>query len=352
MNKFLIKYFGILRVILAILIGLAITIGLIFLFSEQPLYSIKMLFAGPFLSKSRTGSLFESASVILFCGLASAIPLQAGLFNVGAEGALYFGAVVGTAFAVSTKMPSWIHVPLVLLTAAVAGALCGFISGWLKAKWNTSELVTSLMMNYVGYYVGMYLINYYFRDKAAGYFTSYKLPQTAWLKQFIPGTRIHYGVVLSFIFAILCYVLIYKTRLGYEIRALGSNREFAKYGGIDIKKTTILVAVLGAAIAGIGGSCEVMGIYRRFNWNQQPGYGWDGITVTIIARNNPLLIIPASLFLAYLRVGGGILNVKSDIPTEMVSIIQAIIILLIAAEALFSEWKNKMTVSSVLEKEG
>ena len=182
-----------------------------------------------------------------------------------------------------------------------------------------------------------------------GYFVSYELPKTTWLTQFVPGTRINTGVILAVLFVVACYLLIYKTKLGYEMRAVGINKEFAKYGGINIKKVTILAAVLGAAIAGIGGMTQVMGIYRKFNWNAETGYGWDGIAVAIIARNNPLLIVPASIFLAYLRVGGGMLNLNSDVPTEMISIIQAVIILLITAESFLSSWKTKLTVSNALE---
>lgn len=349
MKKYLTKNFGIVRVLFAILIGILIAVALICIVSETPLDSIKMFFVGPFRSKVRMGNLVDLATVILFCGLASAIPFQAGLFCLGAEGGLYFGAALGTAFAVSTNLPAVLHIPCVLIIAVASGALCGFISGYLKAKWNASELVTSLMMNYACYYIGMYLINYYFRDGEAGYFVSYELPKTTWLTQFVPGTRINTGVILAVLFVVACYLLIYKTKLGYEMRAVGINKEFAKYGGINIKKVTILAAVLGAAIAGIGGMTQVMGIYRKFNWNAETGYGWDGIAVAIIARNNPLLIVPASIFLAYLRVGGGMLNLNSDVPTEMISIIQAVIILLITAESFLSSWKTKLTVSNALE---
>jgi simple sugar transport system permease protein len=147
------------------------------------------LFLGPLLSKSRFGNFIETASPIIFCGLAIAIPFQAGQFNIGAEGALFIGAAVGTAFGVSTNMPSFLHIPLVLLVAGLTGAFWGSIPGFLKAKWNTSELVISLMLNYVAYFIGLYLINFHFRDKAAGYLVSYKLPETAWLVQFVPGIR-------------------------------------------------------------------------------------------------------------------------------------------------------------------
>ncbi len=349
MEKFLLKYFNLLRVLIAILIGISISVFIILMMSSEPGNSLKTIFLGPFLSRSRFGNLLETTAPILFCGLAVAIPFQAGLFNVGAEGAFYLGAVMGTAVAVSTNMPAILHIPLILLTAGITGAAWGFIPGYLKSKWNVNELVVTLMLNFVALYMGLYLINYHFRDKAAGFLTSYKFPETAWLVQFIPGTRIHAGVFLALIFAVLVYIFLYRTTLGYEIRTSGLNFEFARYGGINVKKVIILSQVIGGFIAGIGGICEIMGIYRRFSWQASPGYGWDGVVVAIIGRNNPLLIIPASLFLAYLRIGGGLVKVMSDIPTEMISVIQAIIILLITANAFLSGWKNRITVKEAKE---
>ena len=221
----------------------------------------------------------------------------------------------------------------------------------LSAKLKASELVSSLMMNYVAYFLGLYLINYHFRDKGAGFLVSRRLPETAWFGQFVDGTRIHWGILLSLLFAFAAYFFLYHTTLGYEIRTTGFNQKFAKYGGIDIIKVIILSQVIAGFIAGVGGVTEVMGIHRRFNWQNSPGYGWDGVVVAIIGRNHPLLIIFAALFLSYLRVGGQILNLMADVPSELVSVIQAIIILLITAEAFLSRLKYKITLRQAINEE-
>jgi len=351
MEKFILKYFNLIRTIIAIAIGLIISIFVIYVISKNPGFSFKSFLLGPFLSKSRFGNLIETASPIILCGLAIAVPFQAEQFNVGAEGALFIGAAIGTAFAVSTSMPAIIHIPLVLLVAGLVGAFWGFIPGILKAKWNASELVSSLMLNYVAYFLGLYIINYHFRDKSAGYLVSYQLPKTAWLTQFVPGTRIHWGIVLAFVFAILVYFFLYHTTLGYEIRMTGFNIHFSRYGGINVFKVIVISQVIGGFIAGIAGMTEVMGIHRRFNWQMSPGYGWDGVVVAIIGRNHPISIVLASLFLAYLRVGGQVLNLLSDIPSEMVTVIEAIIILLITAEAFLEQWRYRITVKEAERKE-
>jgi ABC-type uncharacterized transport system permease subunit len=343
-EKFLLRYFTLIRVIIAIAIGIVISVFLIYLISQEPGFALKSFLLGPLLTRSRLAHLFETASPIIFCGLAIAVAFQAKQFNIGAEGSLYLGAAVGTAFAVSTNMPAFIHIPLVLLIAGLAGALWGFIPGFLKARWQASELVSSLMLNYVAYFLGLYLINYHFRDKEAGFLVSYRLPESAWLAQFIPDTRIHYGIILALVFALLVYYFLYHTTTGYEIRSTGFNERFARFGGISVFKVIILCQVILGLLAGFGGMTEVMGIHRRFLWQSSPGYGWDGIIVAIIGRNHPLLIIPASFFLSYMRVGGRVLNLMSDVPAEMVQVIQSIIILLITAEAFLSQWKYRMTV--------
>jgi ABC-type uncharacterized transport system permease subunit len=343
-EKFLLKYFTLIRVIIAIAIGIVISVFLIYLVSQEPGLSLKSFLLGPFLTRSRLAHVFESASPIIFCGLAIAVAFQAKQFNVGAEGSLYLGAVLATAFAVSTNMPAFIHIPLVLLVGGLAGAAWSFIPGILKARWNASELVSSLMLNYVAYFLGLYLINFHFRDKAAGYLVSYQLPESAWLAQFIPGTRIHYGIILAIVAAVLVYYFMYHTTTGYEIRTTGFNERFARFGGINVFKVIILCQLILGFLSGVGGTTEVMGIHRRFVWQNSPGYGWDGVIVAIIGRNHPLLIIPASFFLSYMRVGGRVLNLMSDVPAEMITVIQSIIILLITAEAFLSQWKYRITL--------
>jgi ABC-type uncharacterized transport system permease subunit len=154
----------------------------------------------------------------------------------------------------------------------------------------------------------------------------------------------HWGIVLSLVFAVLVYLFLYHSTTGYEVRMTGFNEKFARFGGIRVSRVVILSQVILGLIAGVGGMTEVMGIHHRFNWQSSPGYGWDGVVVAIIGRNHPLLIIAASFFLSYMRVGGQVLTLMSDVPAEMVTVIQSIIILLITAEAFLSRWRYSITV--------
>lgn len=351
MDKYILKYFNLIRTIIAILIGVFICFLIIFIISKDPQNGLRYFLIGPFSTIGRLGNVIEMASPIILCGLAIAIPFQAEQFNIGAEGALFISAAVTTGFGVSTSFPKIIHIPLMILVAGGVGAIWGFIPGILKAKWKASELVITLMMNYVALYLGLYIINFHFRDKKAGFLVSYQLPKSAWFDQFIKDTRIHYGVLLTVVFVILVYIFLYKTKLGYEIRMTGFNLNFAKYGGINTFKVIVLSQIISGFIAGIAGISEVMGIHRRFNWQTTPGYGWDGVVVAIIGRNHPVLIAFASLFIAYLRVSGQVLNLLTDIPSEIVTILESIIILLITAEAFLSQWKYRITVREAEKRE-
>lgn len=352
MERFVLKNFTLIRTIIAILLGITISIVLIFLISESPGYSLRQFLLGQLLSPSRLANIIENASPMIFTGVAISIVFQAKQFNIGAEGAFYVSAAVGTAFAVSTRMPTLIHIPATLAVAAITGMIYGGIPGILKAKLGASELVASIMMNYVGYYFGLYLINFHFRDLDAGFLVSLRLPETSWLPQLLPGTRIHMGIVLALLAALGGYYFLYHTTTGYEIRTTGNNKNFARFGGVNVFKIILLSQIIAGAVAGFGGMTEVMGIHRRFNWQLSPGYGWDGVIVAIIGRTHPLLIVPAALFLSYMRIGGQVLNLMSDVPSELVSVIQAVIIILITANAFLRQWKDRITIRQAAREEG
>lgn len=352
MQQFLLRNFNTVRTAMAILVGLLLCVLLIVLVSTSPAQSIRTFLIDPFGSTRRIASIFEIATPIIFTGVAIAISFQAEQFYIGAEGAFFITAAVGTAFAVSTSMPWYFHAPAIILVSAAFGGVWGLLPGYLKARFNTSEVVSALMLNFVGLYVGLYLINTHFRDRAAGFMVSYRLEESARLARFIDGTRIHWGVVMALVVALAAYYFLYHTTTGYEIRTVGKNPRFARFGGISVFKVIIIVHVLTGLISGVGGMVEVMGIHGRFNWQMSPGYGWDGVVVAIIAKNHPLYVVLASIFLAYLRVGGQQLRLMTDVPFELVLVIQSMIILLITARAFLSRWESRMAIAQAAEEEG
>lgn len=333
---------------LAIIISLLIAIFIIFAVSAQPGNAISALLLGPLQSKRLIGSIFTTAIPICFTGLAVCIMFQASMFNMCAEGSFFLGAIGAAAVATKLPLPGILGVAAPFVIGGVAGGLLCYIPAVLKAKWGASEMVSSLMLNYIALYLGLYLLNTFLRDPSFGALASDQLPQNSRLGKLIPGTSIHAGIIVVIVFIVLCYLLIYKTALGHKIRTLGQNKKFAEYTGVKVGSVIILSQVIGGAIAGIGGSVEIMGMYARFQWTSLPGYGWDGVILAILARNKPQFIPIAALFLSYLRVGASTMASNTDVPKELIVVIQSIMIMLATAGALLKGVKQKAVIKEVL----
>ena len=346
---FKVKYFEYIRTSAVIVIALAIAFLIISLVSNQPVKTIGIFLFEPLSSKGHIGNVIEMAIPLMFTGLAVSLLFRANMFNLGAEGIFYFSGVVTSVLAIHLTLDGWLHPIVAIAAGSIVGALLSAIPGILKAKWNANELVTSLMFNNILFGVGLYLLNYHLRDAKAFANVSYKSEKTALLSKMVPGTRIHTGLIIVIVLIIAAHLFLYKTKWGYELRMTGINRNFARYSGMKTAKVIILVHLIAGFIAGMGGSVEVLGMYNRFQWTSLPGYGLDGALVAMLAKNNPLSVIGAALFLAYIRIGADMMARLSDVPSEMISIIQAIIILLISAEQFLKFWKNRMLLKEAKE---
>ena len=187
--------------------------------------------------------------------------------------------------------------------------------------------------------------------REAGTFASKKYQATASLGKLISGTNFHVGYLIAIAAVILLYILVYKTKFGYEVRISGSNPEFAKYSGIRTSRVIIMTQVIAGAVAGLGGAVEQMGMYQRFNWQDSPSYAWDGVIIAILSGNNPKMVPFAAFFLAYIRVGADLMSRRSDVQNELVSIIQAVLILFVTAERFMAGWKQREEAKKALKGE-
>lgn len=336
------RKFELIRTLVSVMIAIIIAFTIILLISDQPLEALRTFVLGPISSTRYIGNIVEMAIPLMFSGLAMCVVFQASLFNLGGEGIFFMSAVVSSAVAIFIPLPAGLHQIVVISVGALVGALVAAIPGILKAKWNASELVTSLMLNNILFGIGMYILNYKMRDTSAMAVVSYKFEETALLPRIISGTRIHVGLIIALVTVVVVYLIIYKSKWGYEIRMTGLNKEFAKYSGINTFKVIVLAHILSGIIGGMGGAIETIGMHKRFEWTALPGYGFDGALIAMLARNNPLGVIGSALFLAYIRVGADLVARLSDVPAEMVSILQGVIILLISAERFLHSYKQKM----------
>lgn len=330
---------------IAVALALSVVVGaiLVFYLSAEPGDALFALLVEPLASTFNLGNVLERAVPLIFAGLSVAVSFQARQFNIGAEGAIYLGALSGTLIALSmTFLPGPVHLLLVLLAAMIGGALIGWLPGWLKARFGANEVVSTLMLNTIAIKFTSFLLADPIRDKASGYTQTVTLPGQVLLARILPPSRLHTGLFIALLCVVLTYWFLYRTTIGYEIRLVGINPHFAAYGGINQQRAIITAFVASGILAGLGGIVEVLGIHQKLIENFSPGYGFDGILVAIIARLHPLGVPFAAVFYAYLQAGAAIMERGSDIPREMVSVIQAVLILFITAEALMTSLRNRL----------
>ncbi|MGB5822938.1 MAG: ABC transporter permease [Proteocatella sp.] len=340
------KQFEIIRVLGAIAISLMAAFLLISMVSAQPAEALKQFLFGPVMSMRSFGNVIELMVPLIFAGLAICVMFQCNQFNMAAEGAFFIGGLAASYIAVNFILPNGIHPALAILAGAVAGIIVCAIPALLKVKWGANEVVSSLMLNYIMLFLGSYILQYFMLDSNAGFPASHLLEKSAKLPVMIPKTRVHSGLILAIVLVVIVYLFIYKTKWGYAIRMVGQNENFSKYSGISVGSTIIMSQVIGGALAGMGGATEVLGMYTRFSWINLPGYGFDGIIIAILSKNNPKFVPLSAFFLAYLRIGADIMARRTDVAPEVVAVVQALIILLIAAKMFLNKYKHRKIVEN------
>jgi ABC-type uncharacterized transport system permease subunit len=338
--------FELLRIGLALFIALGVVLLIIAVVSDNPFNAIKELLLGPLATTRRIGNVIEAMIPITFTGLAVTMVFKTHRFNLASESAFFLGAMVTLMVGMYSPFSALPTMILAMIAGFSVGALVGIIPALINFKFGANELVISLMLNYVVSFYVKYLLNYKVRDPDSASLQSFPMKEGVDLGNLFPGTRIHYGLIIMAVVVVIAYIILYKTKWGYALRMTGLNEKFSKYSGIKVTRVIIAAQALGIGIAGLGGSVEMLGLYNRFRWAESPGYGWDGIIVAALARNNPAGVPLAAFFLAYIRVGADILNRTTSIPAEIISLVQAIIIILIAAQAFLSKQKQRQIVKT------
>lgn len=338
----------ILRVLLAIFVGLAIGFIITVLVSEEPIEAYKAFLFGPVSKLNRFGDWIEESITLIFLGLAVVIVFKAELFSLGQEGQMVLGALVAGSIALFVPLPAYLRLPLALIAAMAVGFIWGLIPGYLKAYLNANEIVSTLMLNFIALRIYDWLLTYNIKPEDAGYTASDFFPEEGVLPSFIPKlpfleeirtlfmnqTNISIALFLVIIATFVVYYLMYHTPFGYELRMVGANIKFARYGGVNTKRTIVLAMAVSGIFAGLAGAHLASGIHRKLILNISYGLGFEGIVVAILARNNPLLVPFTGLMYGYLRAGANVMERSSDVSREMVLVIQGIIILLVTAERI------------------
>jgi ABC-type uncharacterized transport system permease subunit len=299
------------------------------------------LWEGSFGSWRAIGNTVVRSTPYIICGLAVALGFKGGLFNIGAEGQLYAGAVLTVLVATSLKLPAIIHIPLALVAGIIGGALWAAIAGFLKARTGAHEVITTIMLNYVALRLTDWLIKsktpYLLGDPAdtTGARTRFIEP-SAQLPGFQIGTttRLHLGIIIAIALAFAVWWLLYKTTIGFELRTAGANPDAARYAGISVPSTIVLTMALSGGLAGIAGAGEVLGVRGSLTADLLSGLGFDAIAVALLARSNPIGIIASGILWGGLLTGASLMQVRAGLSIDVIKIVQALIIMFVAADQI------------------
>jgi ABC-type uncharacterized transport system permease subunit len=281
---------------------------------------------------------FESlvaATPFIFAGLAVALGFQSGLFNIGAEGQLFIGAIFATFVGYAFDLPAIIHLPLAIFAGMLGGAIWGFIPGWLKAKTGGHEVINTIMMNYIAFRLSEFLLRGpmkrpdTFNPVSPFVLDSAKLPRF-----FGAPIRFHLGFFIALFVAWLVWWFLYKTRWGFDFRSVGANPNASRYAGMSIVVTIVAVMSISGALAGLAGTNEVLGLNYNLALAFSSGYGFDAIAIALLGRSHPLGVVLASIMFGVLRNGATKMQLSAGIPIDIISVLQAMILLFIATPAI------------------
>ena len=334
--------FSLLRGAFAILVSIGVAAVFIFAVSETPLAALHQMLISPFGNVRQMWNILERMIPLLFTGLAVCVMFSAKQFNLAAEGCVMLGAFISALIGIYISMPMGIHPFVAILAGAIVCGLVMLIPSLLQTKFGASVLVSTLMLNFIIQFVIQFFLVNIFADRTQGALMTERFLATAR----IPFIRFEtsWGLVVGLLAVVLVSLFLYRTRWGYAIRMVGINQEFSAYSGMKVAGVIILCQVIGGMLAGVGGGVEMLGYFERYRWRLLPGFGWNGVTIAILAKNNPIFVPLGAFFLAYLSRGCMNMAINTDMPFEMLEIIQAAIFLFFAAENLLAKTRQKMVV--------
>jgi ABC-type uncharacterized transport system permease subunit len=290
------------------------------------------LLQGAFGKPRAIAETFVITTPYILTGLAVAFGFKCGLFNIGVEGQLYAGAISAAFVGYAVKgLPHFIHLPFALIVGVAAGSVWGAIPGYLKAKTGGHEVINTIMMNHIMIRLTDYLVKNPMLDLKSSIPRTPYIQESAYLPKIIPAFRLHYGFIFAIAIAFLVYFVLYKTTLGFEIRTVGLNQNAARYAGMNVPRNFVLAMAISGGLAGMAGSGEVLGLNYYLPAAFISGYGFDAIAIALLAKSNPFGIIPSAILWAALRNGAGLMQIRAGISIDMINIIQAFVIMFIAA---------------------
>lgn len=330
------------------LIGQVLAIGLsliggaiiILLVGENPLHVFATLLRGAFGNTERIAGSLLQATPIIICGVAACIALRGGLFNIGVEGQLYLGGFAAAWVGFAFQMPPVIHVLVAIAAAILAGCLWVLVPAFFRAKYGTNEVVSTILANYVAVLLTSYLTISVFK-RPGGWSETDPIAETAYLPHLLDYSRLNLGLFIGIALAIGLQLFLKYTGAGYSMVAMGANPKFAEYGGVNTRRNVFLILLASGAVGGLAGGVETLGVHHRFMEGFAPGFGFDGVIAALLANGNPIAMIGTALFFGALRAGSLLMEVETNASREIITVIQAFIILCVSAQILIRRRGNR-----------
>lgn len=332
-REFLRKQSAVFTTIIALFFSLMLVALLLLSTGRNPIEAFYYFIRGSFGNVFNAADTLSRVVPLTIAGIGFLIGAQCAVFNVGIEGQLLLGALASAIVGYIIKLPKAIHLPFMLLTGALAGGLYALIPAWLKTYRKVNEILSTIMLNYPAFFFTHFLVVKVLPIEGVVPATPF-IEESARFVNLVESTRLHGGVIVTALVVVLVYILLYKTALGYEMRAVGKNQSAARFHGIHVEKRMILAFFLSGAMAGLAGAVEVAGVHYRFLDQFSPGYGYDSITVAMVGLLNPFGVLVSATLFGALKTGILDMAVYSEIPRQLATLINGIVVLFIAAKSM------------------
>ncbi len=338
--------------LIAVVVGLIISDIFLAIMGFDAIAATQALLRGSIGSQYAIASTLSKSVPLMLSGLAFAVAARAKIFNIGTEGQFYMGALIAVIIGSMFTVWSPVHILIIIIVAFLAGGLLALPAALLKVYRGVNEVITTIMLNWIAYYLVKYIASHIIYDPNKPYKTV-DVSHTATFPSLISKTDLTFAIFISILFAILVYFYMWLTVDGYEIRAVGLNPHAAEYAGINVKLTTIKALVVSGGLAGIGGALHIMATVHYFDTalTYIMNYGFDGITVSLLGRNHPIGIIFSAIFLGGLRAASPAMQIFAKIPKEIVVVSQGIIILIVAIPSIIDLFrKQEISVEEIIKR--
>jgi simple sugar transport system permease protein len=362
-EKWFSKYIDASLPILATLAALIVGAVMLLLLKVNPIEAYKAMWEGAFGSQNAIAETLVKATPLLLVGLGICISFRGDVINIGGEGQMIVGAILGTLVGITlVDWSGWIVVPVALLAGFIGGAIWGGIPGLLKAYFNVNEILSTVMMNAIAVQLMNFLLRGPMIDPAQAQLAS-KIPQTARLidafrlPRWVP-TRLHMGALIAVVLAVLVYILLWRTSWGYRIRAVGQNPHASKYAGIKVKNYVVLALVLSGAFAGLAGVMQVYGVnYRMITDGSASGFtgsaGFNGIVAALFGQLHPLGTIPASILFGALLVGANKMQRVVQVPSALITALNGLVVVFVVSSEIWRRRRQRRRLAAAeFEGEG